>query len=139
MWCVIELNISIIGGNFPTLRPFLRKYLPALLGTSKGQTSASGGKTTRSGSHHLQTFDHPTYPGTGIGKGFTKTTVTGMDQKPHLADNESEEYIIQRSPHNSESDLERAGQVGNGPLNGPKNGFGVITKTVEYSFSASKN
>ncbi|KAL2067081.1 hypothetical protein VTL71DRAFT_1505 [Oculimacula yallundae] len=133
-WCVIELNISIIGGNFPTLRPFLRKYIPALLGTSRGQTSASHSK---SGSHHLQTFDKPTYSGNGA-KGFmTKTTVTGMDQKVR-DDNESEEYIIQRSPHNSESDLERMGQVGSGPLNSGNNGFGLITKTVEYTLSTSK-
>lgn len=132
MWCVIELNISIIGGNFPTLKPFLRKYLPGILGTSKGAS-----QNTRSGSHHLQTFDQ-SYNGTGNGKAFTKTTVTGMDQKPHLADNESEEYIIQRSPHNSEHDLDRTGQVGVGPLGNSKNGFGNITKTVEYSFSNSK-
>ncbi|PVH80998.1 hypothetical protein DL98DRAFT_560006 [Cadophora sp. DSE1049] len=124
MWCVIELNISIIGGNFPTLRPFLRKYFPALLGSSKGRTSATA--QTRLGSHQLQSFD-PTYTSTA-GKGFNKTTITGMDQKTHLEDNESEEYIIQS----------RTGQVGAGPLNHPKNGFGNITKTVEYSLTNSK-
>ncbi|KAG4415497.1 hypothetical protein IFR04_011369 [Cadophora malorum] len=131
MWCVIELNISIIGGNFPTLRPFLRKYVPALLGTSKGRTSATA--QTRSGSHQLQSFD-PTYTSTA-GKGFNKTTITGMDQKTHLGDNESEEYIIQSSARESETDLGRTGQVAAGPLNHPKNGFGSITKTVEYSLS----
>lgn len=131
MWCVIELNISIIGGNFPTLRPFLRKYVPALLGTSKGRTSATA--QTRSGSHQLQSFD-PTYTSTA-GKGFNKTTITGMDQKTHLGDNESEEYIIQSSARESETDLGRTGQLAAGPLNHPKNGFGSITKTVEYSLS----
>ena len=131
MWCVIELNISIIGGNFPTLRPFLRKYVPALLGTSKGRTSATA--QTRSGSHQLQSFD-PTYTSTA-GKGFNKTTITGMDQKTHLGDNESEEYIIQSSARESGTDLGRTGQLAAGPLNHPKNGFGSITKTVEYSLS----
>ncbi|KAH7385044.1 hypothetical protein BKA64DRAFT_581538 [Cadophora sp. MPI-SDFR-AT-0126] len=134
MWCVIELNISIIGGNFPTLRPFLRKYVPALLGSSKGRTSATG--KTRSGSHQLLSFD-PTYTSTAR-KGFNKTTIAGMDQKTHLGDNESEEYIIQRGAHDSETDLGRSGQVGAGPLNHPKNGFGNITKTVEYSLTNSK-
>ncbi|KAK0101938.1 hypothetical protein ONS95_001253 [Cadophora gregata] len=134
MWCVIELNISIVGGNFPTIRPFLRKYVPALLGSSKGRTTAT--HPTRSGSHQLQSFD-PTYS-TTANKGFNKTTITGMDQKTHLGDNESEEYIIQSSTHDSETDLGRTGQVGAGPLNHPKNGFGNITKTVEYRLTNSK-
>ena len=58
-----------------------------------------------------------------------------MDQKTHLGDNESEEYIIQSSARESETDLGRTGQVAAGPLNHPKNGFGSITKTVEYSLS----
>ncbi|KAI6511426.1 hypothetical protein MCOR12_009299, partial [Pyricularia oryzae] len=37
--CVLELNFSIIGGNFPTLRPFSRNIFPRLRG---GSGSACG-------------------------------------------------------------------------------------------------
>ncbi|CZS91358.1 related to integral membrane protein [Rhynchosporium graminicola] len=133
MWCVIELNTSIIGGNFPTLKPFLKRYLPGLLGTSRGQKSAS---YIKSGSHNLQTFDKPPYAANGP-KAFNRTTVTGMDKKAR-DDNESEEYIIQRSSHNSETELERTEQLRAGPSNGGMNGAGRITKTVEYSLTTSK-
>ncbi|CZS88439.1 related to integral membrane protein [Rhynchosporium agropyri] len=133
MWCVIELNTSIIGGNFPTLKPFLKRYLPGLLGTSRGQKSAS---YIKSGSHNLQTFDKPPYAANGP-KAFNRTTVTGMDKKAR-DDNESEEYIIQRSSHNSETELERTEQLGAGPSNRGINGAGRITKTVEYSLTTSK-
>ncbi|KAL6234350.1 hypothetical protein BDW75DRAFT_231201 [Aspergillus navahoensis] len=40
MWCVIELNLGIVGGCVTAMRPFMRRYCPRLLGLS----SSSGNK-----------------------------------------------------------------------------------------------
>lgn len=34
MWCVLELNLSIIGGSIPAAKPFVRKLFPRLLSSS---------------------------------------------------------------------------------------------------------
>ena len=34
MWCVLELNLSIIGGSIPVVKPFVRRVFPRLLGSS---------------------------------------------------------------------------------------------------------
>ena len=34
MLCVLELNLSIIGGSIPVLKPFVRRVFPRLLGSS---------------------------------------------------------------------------------------------------------
>ncbi|KAI9151612.1 hypothetical protein HJFPF1_08819 [Paramyrothecium foliicola] len=39
MWCVLELNLSIIGGSIPTVKPLLKKFLPRLLGTSRARST----------------------------------------------------------------------------------------------------
>lgn len=33
-WCVVELFLSIIGGSIPALKPFIRRFLPRLLGST---------------------------------------------------------------------------------------------------------
>lgn len=42
MWCVLELNLSVIGGSIPALKPFAQRFFPKLLGS----TGASKGRTT---------------------------------------------------------------------------------------------
>lgn len=37
MWCVLELNMSIIGGSIPTLKPFLQRHAPRLLSLSQSK------------------------------------------------------------------------------------------------------
>lgn len=41
LWCILELNLSIIGGSIPTLKPFLQRFCPRLLGSSPKQSSGS--------------------------------------------------------------------------------------------------
>ena len=38
MWCVLELNLSVIGGCIPTIKPLLKEFFPRLLGTSLGRS-----------------------------------------------------------------------------------------------------
>ncbi|KAL3423074.1 integral membrane protein [Phlyctema vagabunda] len=115
LWCVVELNMSIVGGCIPTMKPFMRKYLPNILGSSKqhygshGYASHGYGSRNRSGSHPLQSFD----PSRSGKEGTTRTTVKALDSKK--GDNESEEYIIQNT---SGSDLN----------------FGNIVKTIDYGY-----
>jgi hypothetical protein len=42
MWCILELNLSIIGGCIPAAKPFLQKLFPAILGSSRGQSTNGG-------------------------------------------------------------------------------------------------
>ncbi|RDW84879.1 hypothetical protein BP6252_02469 [Coleophoma cylindrospora] len=105
MWCVIELNISIIGGCIPTMKPFLRKYLPNILGSSSPQYGSHGyGSRKRTGSYPLHSFD-PSRSGKGT---QNQVTVNGQ------GDNESEEYIIQND--------------------GGESKMGSIVKTVHYGY-----
>lgn len=102
MWCVIELNMSIVGGCIATFKPFLRKYFPSILGSSRSPAMLYGSNTgvsrsrKRGQSYQLESmggqnerFDH----GAGIAnnmKGFVSTTINVADAKY----NSSEECII---------------------------------------------
>lgn len=41
MWCVLELNLSIVGGSMPAMKPVLQKYFPRLLASSQGATDSN--------------------------------------------------------------------------------------------------
>ena len=45
IWCTVEMDMSIIGGCMPTIKPFVRRYYPRLLdlATSRENNSPSGG------------------------------------------------------------------------------------------------
>jgi hypothetical protein len=116
LWCVIELNISIAGGCAPTLRPFIRRYFPYILGSSGGMYGSEDvrqGRSSQGQSHHLRSFD----PSSGMTPKTTGTRVTVRGAGPTKGENESEEYIIQHE-NNSEGD----------------SSFGQITRTVEYGY-----
>lgn len=57
MWCVVELNFSIIGGCVPTLKPFLRRFAPKLIGYSTYASNDASANRNRSGSHQFKSFD----------------------------------------------------------------------------------
>jgi hypothetical protein len=40
MWCVLELNLSIVGGSMPATKPVLQKYFPRLLASTQGHTDS---------------------------------------------------------------------------------------------------
>ncbi|KAK8867636.1 hypothetical protein PGQ11_006214 [Apiospora arundinis] len=39
MWVILELNLSIIGGSIPALKPFAQRHCPILLGTSRSRST----------------------------------------------------------------------------------------------------
>lgn len=41
MWCILELNLSIIGGSMPAMKPVMQKYFPRLLASTHGQTDSN--------------------------------------------------------------------------------------------------
>lgn len=43
MWVILELNLSIIGGSIPALKPFAQRHCPILLGSSRNASSGSSG------------------------------------------------------------------------------------------------
>lgn len=54
MWCILEINLSIIGGSMPTLKPFLQRHAPRLLSLSQskgGSSNANDKNIARSRSH----------------------------------------------------------------------------------------
>ncbi|OBT50989.1 hypothetical protein VE04_07937 [Pseudogymnoascus sp. 24MN13] len=117
LWCVVELNISIIGGCAPTLRPFLQRYFPSLLGSSSalyGTGELHHGRSRQGQSHQLRSFD----PSSSI---TTKTGTTRVMIRT-VGENESEEYIIQHG-NGSEADSQ----------------LGKITKTVEFGYEEVAN
>jgi hypothetical protein len=42
MWCVLELNLSIIGGSMATIKPFLRIAIPRMFTTNYGASASAG-------------------------------------------------------------------------------------------------
>ena len=101
MWCVLELNLSIIGGDIPANKLFFKKYLPALIGRSTmgyhyntgSQPYGRSGRSTklRSGnSTDISKSSHPmnTFDPRNESNGFGRTTDIRNE-------NSSEEYILQ--------------------------------------------
>jgi hypothetical protein len=83
MWCVLELNLSIIGGSIPALKPFAQRFFPKLLGTS----GHSKGRST-SGAYPLPSRNQAY----GGGSHFSRTN---NRSKIEADDTGSEEYIMQ--------------------------------------------
>ncbi|RGP81189.1 hypothetical protein FLONG3_726 [Fusarium longipes] len=55
MWCILELNLSIIGGSMATIKPFLRIAIPRMFTTNYGKYGASA-----SAGIHLESKDRST-------------------------------------------------------------------------------
>ncbi|KAF7958143.1 hypothetical protein EAE96_003705 [Botrytis aclada] len=112
LWCVIELNLSIVGGCAPTLRPFMRKYCPKVLGSSGRMYGSGDAQHGKNHSYPLKSHDKSASATKdnksrlGISGG---STVTG--------ENESEEFIIEQNS-NSRDDSE----------------FGGIVRTVDFGY-----
>ncbi|KAH8196747.1 hypothetical protein TruAng_009102 [Truncatella angustata] len=83
MWCILELNLSVIGGSIPALKPFAQRFFPKLLGS----TGHSKGRST-SGAYPL-----PSHNGRyGGGSHFSRTA--NNKSKAEADDTGSEEYIM---------------------------------------------
>jgi len=42
MWCILELNLSIIGGSMATIKPFLRIAIPRMFSSAYGTSGNTG-------------------------------------------------------------------------------------------------
>lgn len=82
MWCILELNLSIIGGSVPALKPFAQRFFPKLLGS----TGNSKGRST-SGAYPLPSRS----AAYGAGSHFSRTN---NRSKIEADDTGSEEYIM---------------------------------------------
>jgi hypothetical protein len=116
MWCILELNLSIIGGNIPAIKPVLQQLFPRLLGSSarnkSGYPSAGmyGLSSSKKGRTHLASTSS-----TMGGKGGKHVVGIQSALRSHSGsrgmDNNSEEYIMSDNPH--------------------------ITKTIEYGYEVT--
>lgn len=82
MWCILELNLSIIGGSIPALKPFAQRFFPKLLGS----TGNSKGRSTL-GAYPLPSRNE----GYGGGSHFSRTN---HKSKIEADDTGSEEFIM---------------------------------------------
>ncbi|KAL4807936.1 hypothetical protein BDV18DRAFT_159145 [Aspergillus unguis] len=88
MWCVIELNLGILGGCVTTMRPFVRRYFPRLLGLSSNSSNPYYPSQSRGNSlplHSIPRSGKSTF--SNHGHQFSTAYKSG-------ADNSSEEHIL---------------------------------------------
>jgi hypothetical protein len=91
MWCVLELNLSIIGGSIPALKPFVLRFFPSLLGTMSGRSHDTsnayhidGSRSGRKGRYKANTTGNST----NISPNSRTNRLGGTSM-------DSEEYIMQ--------------------------------------------
>lgn len=84
MWCILELNLSIIGGSIPALKPFAQRFFPKLLGTSGAN---SKGRST-SGAYPLPSQSARYGPGSHFSRATNNKSQIEAD------DTGSEEFIM---------------------------------------------
>ncbi|KAJ5757809.1 uncharacterized protein N7511_006503, partial [Penicillium nucicola] len=88
MWCTIELNLGIFGGCVSAIRPFIRRYIPRLLGLSSSDNTSK----SRKYGHQLGSLplsERPKFTGRSHGQYSATLTTHG-----NALDNDSEEHIL---------------------------------------------
>lgn len=86
MWCILELNLSIIGGNIPAAKPLLTKLFPRVFATSSQNTSAW---------KYHNSASNTGGPNGVAGSAFSMNKTMKSNTRITAADNGSEEYIMQ--------------------------------------------
>ncbi|KAF3358585.1 hypothetical protein HYQ45_002755 [Verticillium longisporum] len=89
MWCVLELNLSIFGGNIPAAKPLLQQIFPKLFGTSRRDTSNAIYLHSSHG-ERSQTKGSRAMGGSHFAPDASMRTQTHV-----VGDSGSEEYIMQ--------------------------------------------
>lgn len=116
MWCVLELNLSIVGGSMPAMKPVLQKYFPRLLASTQGRSD--------SGNYYMdETRSKP--------KRSRITDPYNISRdRDSKSDSESERRIVSQvvGGKPAESGVMGASWVATGEH---------ITKTVEYGYQVS--
>jgi hypothetical protein len=122
MWCVLELNLSIVGGSMPAMKPVMQKYCPKLLASTHGQTDPES-----------------YYMNDSLSKPTKRSRVTDpyniSRDRDSKSDTESERRIIASSQEVTGGDdkASEAGVMG-ASYNKKKSWSETITKTVEYGY-----
>lgn len=83
MWCALEINLQIIGGNIPALKPFVQRLFPRLLGSTRSRDTNGHIRLDP-----LTTSGH-SGQGSAFGRSLHKRTTLGRI----TADNGSDEHI----------------------------------------------
>ena len=142
-WSIIEINVAILAASLPSFKPLVKRFLPRLLGSSRGRSGSPGygssGSASRSRSASFNKL---------AGKGRKKQTSdnssgtynyhdTKWDMKTPLAshigrevelisfENPSAQSGIARHSNESEEHIVRK----------PSQNKGQILRTVEFSRS----
>lgn len=125
MWCVLELNLSIIGGSMPAMKPVLQKYFPRLLASTQGHTDSNAYYLEDSNSKSKRSRNDP-YSVSQIG-GQDSDNESDKRSIVHQGDRQSRGYHV-----SGKSDVE-IGVMGASLTKGPD----AITKTVEYGYEVT--
>lgn len=100
MWCILELNLSIIGGSIPALKPFLQQFFPRLLSSPYIRNSESNGHAERYYTGESQLIGmvggHQRKASECAG-GSQSTKTRGVSSRMVHGDAGSEEFIMQDS------------------------------------------
>ncbi|KAK7955918.1 uncharacterized protein PG986_005140, partial [Apiospora aurea] len=84
MWVILELNLSIIGGSIPALKPFAQRHCPILLGTSRNASSAYGLSNPY--------YKHSSNSGTGKKPSTNRTRDSGYPTSDHFRSRAAAEH-----------------------------------------------
>lgn len=59
LWCAVELDLSIIGGSVPSMKPFVKRHFPRLLGlrSKKSNSSEPACHCSRKKANKLESLD----------------------------------------------------------------------------------
>ncbi|KAJ5279283.1 hypothetical protein N7478_004655 [Penicillium angulare] len=101
MWCAIELNLGIFGGCVTAIRPFIRQYLPQLLGLSSGGGYDSS--QSRKQSHPLGSMPRSPRPDFS---GRDSAYITTLSTSRAAPDNDSEEHILSAQHTNPNKEMD---------------------------------
>jgi hypothetical protein len=126
MWCVLELNLSIVGGSMPAMKPVLQKYAPKILASTHGQTDPESYYMNDSLSKPTKRSQRVTDP---------YNISRDRDSK---SDTESERRIIVPGSEEITAVGGKSPDTGSGGVMGAsykkKSWSETITKTVEYGY-----
>jgi len=129
MWCVLELNLSIVGGSMPAMKPVLQKYAPKILASTHGQTDPESYYMNDSLSKPTKRSQRVTDP-YNISRDRDSKSDTESERRIIVAGSEE---ITVAGGKSSPSENGGGGIMGVS-YNKKKSWSETITKTVEYGY-----
>ena len=126
MWCVLELNLSTVGGSMPAMKPVMQKYCPKLLASTHGQTDPESYYMNDSLSKPKRSRVTDPY---NISRDRDSKSDTESERRIIVAGSEEITVVGSKSP-----DTSSGGGVMGASYNKKKSWSETITKTVEYGY-----